>query len=1333
MKKIFSVGPQFHGNSSVIFAWQPNGNFVATVGNGQRNVYLFDRRGTQVEEIALKSTAKLLQMEWDKDGELLAMLQQGEPYISLWHVATRRTELIEMSGQDPSFMCWSKVGPQLAIGTAKGTLMMFNKRTMKKQTILGKHSKKITCGAWNCNNQLALGAEDKNITLSAEDGDTTNTISVKHEPDNVRFANIKTANQEQRRENTVSLVLGKQTLFLLNAKEPDTPVELAFQPKYGNIVSYSWFGDGYLVLGFSAGYLVIISSHMREIQEELSSFRFHSKCLEAVAANDALSKVASAGDGCVKVISTTDWKEIKGDRIVFHSETAAGATDVPPKVTKMHWSTDGQILTFATDNGWLHCYLAYLQSLASCSGSRLCYLTSLRELTILDCKPNGAKFTLTTDVEPTFVALGPLHCAAGMNNRVWFYSAHDLDTRLVNEQEYVGTVETVSLNDTMAAIQIDGRVYIHAIDPGGGLGTQIFPRQEEERGVVTCSLIQGDFLIYANNLGSLMYYSLTDNAEVNGWKHTDGIRRIFPNQTSTRVVIVDTRGKAMVYSPINDECVVIEDFPTTAEKVLWDSTDRSIFIAVDGRHVYCYFYQQTHCKGSRVVLVGTPQLRGNELIEAFPGDPTFTKLPFNHLPVMVMNLLVICQSPSGALLNVKLKCWDSDGKDEHASKSGSDRRKLFCQALAFNKFDMAFRIALEFQQDQMWQTLARRCLEALDFEQAKKAYYYIDAGMVVAIGCILLRWEQALQLAQTYAPHRLSDIYLKCARQFEVQNNSSQTISFYQQALDRGNEAAKGGLCRAYLRSGDISKGISLVNELNDRQLLKECAVILEEAKHNVEAAELYVKSENYEKAAMLYIADLNFTAAGQLMPKITTPKIHMQYAKAKESRGQYREALAAYEVAKDHESMIRLYLHVDEPQKALSLCRQTQLPSGAELVAEYCKKQGNIRSAVEFFLLANNEKEAFELATNHDEMDAFVQCIQQLASSAHAPPQLSHTHTLIAQYYENRSLLPQAAAHYDLAGDFALSLQLYLKCTNEKYINEAIEVVGRAQNDTLTHTLIDYLMGECDNVPKDPQYVYRLHQALGNYTQAASTALIIARQEQELGNYKVAHTLLFNTYGDLVTQKLPLPMDLWRRLMMLHSYVLVKRLVKISDHQNAAYMLLRVADNIHQFPQHVVPILTSVVIECQRAKLTEQAYHYACILMKQEHRGQISEQYRRKIESIVRKRSEKTENVTPPEPQSPCVYCGTMLPDYQLECHTCQNVSPFCICTGMHMVASEWSECPHCHFPAKHFALVLCAEGESVCPMCERVLAVSLVPPVVTDVQPHLQRYKAMFKKRDE
>lgn len=61
-----------------------------------------------------------------------------------------------------------------------------------------------------------------------------------------------------------------------------------------------------------------------------------------------------------------------------------------------------------------------------------------------------------------------------------------------------------------------------------------------------------------------------------------------------------------------------------------------------------------------------------------------------------------------------------------------------------------------------------------------------------------------------------------------------------------------------------------------------------------------------------------------------------------------------------------------------------------------------------------------------------------------------------------------------------------------------------------------------------------------------------------------------------------------------------VKKMVRRGDHEGAARMLLRVARNISRFPTHIVPILTSTVIECQRAGLRNSAFEYASTLMRQ-------------------------------------------------------------------------------------------------------------------------------------
>lgn len=38
----------------------------------------------------------------------------------------------------------------------------------------------------------------------------------------------------------LSLIVSKKVLYIYNLQEPDEPMKLAFEPSYGDIVSYEW-------------------------------------------------------------------------------------------------------------------------------------------------------------------------------------------------------------------------------------------------------------------------------------------------------------------------------------------------------------------------------------------------------------------------------------------------------------------------------------------------------------------------------------------------------------------------------------------------------------------------------------------------------------------------------------------------------------------------------------------------------------------------------------------------------------------------------------------------------------------------------------------------------------------------------------------------------------------------------------------------------------------------------------------------------------------------------------------------------------------------------------
>ena len=74
----------------------------------------------------------------------------------------------------------------------------------------------------------------------------------------------------------------------------------------------------------------------------------------------------------------------------------------------------------------------------------------------------------------------------------------------------------------------------------------------------------------------------------------------------------------------------------------------------------------------------------------------------------------------------------------------------------------------------------------------------------------------------------------------------------------------------------------------------------------------------------------------GELLPQVTAPKIHNQYARAKEAEGRYKEAAQAYANAKDWDAVIRINLdHLQNPEEAVRIVRETQSVDGAKMVAK--------------------------------------------------------------------------------------------------------------------------------------------------------------------------------------------------------------------------------------------------------------------------------------------------------------------------------------------------------------------------------------------------------------
>ncbi|XP_072476603.1 WD repeat-containing protein 19 isoform X3 [Notamacropus eugenii] len=1176
------------------------------------------------------------------------------------------------------------------------------------------------------------------ITVSNQEGDTIRQTPVRSEPSDMQFSTMKTDDRNSASESTISVVVGKKTLFLFNLNDPDSPIDLEFQQRYGSIVCYSWYGDGYIMIGFSRGIFVVISTHIREIGQEIFQARNHKDNLSSIAISQSLNKAATCGDNHIKI---HDLSELKDMYAIINLD------DENKGLGSLSWTDDGQLLAVSTQRGSLHVFLTKLPVLGDNCSTRIAYLTSLLEVTVANPVEGELPITVTVEVEPNFLAIGLYHLAVGMNNRAWFYALGEDVVKKLKDVEYLGTVASMCLHSDYAAVLFEGKIQLHMIeseilDAEEERETRLFPEVDDKCRIL-CHALTGDFLIYGTDTGVIRYFFIEDWQYVNEYRHPVSVKKIFPDPNGTKLVFIDEKSEGFVYCPVNDITYEIPNFSPTIKGVLWENwpLDKGVFIAYDDDKVYTFVFHKDTIQGSKVILAGG------------------TKVPFSHKPLLLYNGELTCQTESGKTNNIYLNTHNFLGNLKDPEPN--ELKQMLTQALMLKRFSDAWELCKILNDQDTWNELARACLHHMEVEFAVRVYRRVgNVGMVMSLEQVkgiedhnllaghlamftndfslaqdlylssiypsaalemrrdLQHWDSALQLAKRLAPEQIPFISKEYAIQLEFTGDYVNALAHYEKGITGDNkhlehdEACLAGVAQMSIRMGDIRRGVNQAIRHPSRLLKRDCGAILENMKQFSEAAQLYEKGQYYDKAASVYIRCKNWAKVGELLPNVSSPKIHLQYAKAKEADGRYKEAVLAYENAKQWNSVIRIYLdHLNNPERAVRIVRETQSLDGAKMVARFFLQLGDYGSAIQFLVMSKCNHEAFTLAQQHNQMEIYADIIGSTDTT-------NEDYQSIAVYFEGEKKHLQAGKFFFLCGQYARALKHFLKCPNSEdnmAIEMAIETIGHAKDEVLTNQLIDFLLGESDGMPKDAKYLFRLYMALKQYREAARTAIIIAREEQSAGNYRNAHDVLFSMYAELKTQKIKIPSEMATNLMILHSYVLVKVHVKSGDHMKGARMLIRVANNISKFPSHIVPILTSTVIECHRAGLKNSAFSFAAMLMRPEYRNKIDIKYKKKIEAMVRRPD--TSEIE--EASTPCPFCEFLLPESELLCPGCKNNIPYCIATGRHMLKDDWTVCPHCDFPALYSEFKSMLTTENTCPMCSERLTSDQLQKI-TDFAPY-------------
>lgn len=414
-----------------------------------------DRQGKPVLEFPSNQTPRIDNLVWDKDNDSLAILTSTS-VISIWSMGQKKFQDVELaSNKDIAcFISWSKTHPVLVVGTEKGNLLFFNRKSQRKIPCISKHGKKVTYGDWNHDGNLITCSLDRILTISNHQGDTPYESFIhKQEISNVRWNPFKEDNRDM-----MACIINQNKLFTFVPKSQEHKFMEFTEKEEGKITMFEWIAADKIMLAQTSGRCSVVSLNASSFGKKLIVLKPFMSPIEQIAFNDGLKKVAVASMGTIKFYNVGTWQEETADRIEITKSSGA--------ITQLHWTKDGSIVSVTTAAGYFLGFLTVVPQLYSAYKSYCALLSSLTEVSVVDCARNNMIIGKTElEIEPHHLNIGPDHLAVGINDAVWYYrwrpiGAIDITSQsmiqLVCKRDYMGVVKKVVMNDQWAAALTEG-------------------------------------------------------------------------------------------------------------------------------------------------------------------------------------------------------------------------------------------------------------------------------------------------------------------------------------------------------------------------------------------------------------------------------------------------------------------------------------------------------------------------------------------------------------------------------------------------------------------------------------------------------------------------------------------------------------------------------------------------------------------------------------------------------------------------------------------------------------------------------------------------------------
>ncbi|KRZ43699.1 WD repeat-containing protein 19 [Trichinella pseudospiralis] len=1361
MKLLFNVECRLNAQKNILFAIQPKLAQLVVISRLLDILTVYDRHGNVYDEI--QTIGQPCAVQWHPSGDSLVILDEESDSIVIWSVDKKSTKVIKANFTVKDVftaVAWSTRSRILALGTQKGNVLFYYQQFSKLVPVIGVHSKKITEALFTDDDQLILCSDDCSITVLNSEGDLLFSYVCSGVPSLLNFTERRVLESKEIGNGTISVVISKDTLLLLDFPNFKATHKINFNEAYGEILHCTWFDDKSIIFGFQKGQTVLMSVRQSTMGQELFSIQDFQNYFCGLFVNSISNKVIVAGDFSIKLREKSRLADVKAVLNLESNEK---------RLQKLSCSDDGQILVFSTDAACVHVYLIHLISLWATSGNKLAYLSSLSEITVRTQFPKENIVMYEVKIEPSIIAVGFEYFAIGINNKVLYYKMRQKACELLTETDYLGTVKMILLNSEKAFVLCDGKLIIHPV--GHSMVTEqnclIFPKfGNKER--INCISLSADYVAYATDTGLMVLLFFDSFEPLTVLKHSIGIDLIATQRKGVKALFVTEKINIFAFDPITSEILEVNAKLEECKSLCWEqcSVEKDVFLVADHLQMKIFKYMKSAINETRIELLHCIALDAQESV-----------------PVLCSQGSVVILSGSDLQERVITTNYKYEGQLENFPIE----LKTACQILHANKdVQSVLKNDEKKTEAELWEIVAKAALEELHIELGNICYQHIgDISMVwclkdisccenrdqlrahvamimqnyalaeklyidsfnfkdaLQMYCDIMDWENALRLADQFFPEQIANISKEFAQELEQIGQYEKALHYYRSGLTEAQKdndsllekeqiiiCCKNGIARTSLWCGEVKEGIKLALQSSDDLLLNECASILEQKMLFNEAADMYARCEEYNKSAYLWLKSKNWSKLKNILHQVTAKQFYVQYAKAMETIKDYSTAAESYKKGDDYFNFVRISMeHLNGLEEAVRVVQESKCIEAAKFLSNYFIGRNDYSSAVRLLVLANCFSEALQLAKKKDKMEVFADTIGDDGDE--------EIYNTMASYFDHQGKKLLAGKFYMKAEKYHKAFDIFINDQCDKIsIKLAVECAALTRDRTIIDELLQFLTGEKDGIPKDPTYLFQLYTILERHQEAAKIAIIIVKDKQSRGQYRLARDVLFKLHQSLIQKHLPISLEMKTALMLLHSYLLVKvkdycidlmnnSSVRRKLHPLAARLLIRIAENINDFAMHAVQIYTLTAIECWYSGMKSTAYKWAAVLMRPNYKESIDSRYKKTIETIIRRVENivfvvlvkilnsiirKREDTDDSEMKTPCPYCKAQLAESELKCTCCKNTIPFCIASFKHISDSEITVCVHCGFPAISAEYKKWIAAEKCCPMCGTTASVDSI-----------------------